>query len=273
MKKLTMSGFAGVAAAAILAVVGFAPSANAQLITLSAGNFTIFANGFSADTLTPASPAPGRLATSDGPLEDTWGIFQITSILSGASPVFTDNLGTEYWGILYNSHDIATTTVAGVSVFTAQGLKLDVYKRSILDTGDAAWSTVYNQGPTGVGARLGIAGYNGISNVGSLVFSSALTGPMTSTFVAASGGTSATGNLGISFNNLFDTGGLTITDLSFTIGGLTSNVPAGWSVKFGGPIDGSVVPVPEPSTYGLIAAGALLGLVAFRRMKVRAQAV
>jgi hypothetical protein len=44
-------------------------------------------------------------------------------------------------------------------------------------------------------------------------------------------------------------------------------------VKFDGPVSGAVVPVPEPSTYGIIAAGALLGLVAFRRIKVRAQAV
>ena len=257
---------------ALLAVAALVPAANAQ-IALSAGNFTINANGYTSDALVPGGNAPGGQVVpgSGGQIEDTWGILQVTSILSGANTVFTDNLGIEYWGFIYGSYDVAQTPLGGGNaMFTAQGLKIDIYAKSVLDTGDAQWQTTYLQG---IGGRTGFSTYNGITN-GTLVFSGSLIGQMTSFFVAASGGTSATGNLGVSYNTLFTTpAGTALSDLSFTLGGLTSNVPSTWSDKFGGPIDGAVVPVPEPSTYGLIAAGALLGLVAFRRMKVRASAV
>lgn len=271
MKKLSMLGRAG----AILAIIGLTASANAQLITLSAGGFTINANGYTADTI--FTQAPGARQVVPGPagkLEDTWGIFQITSILSGATTVFADNAGVEYWGFIYDSYDTGAPGVVGdLQVFTATGLRLDVYKKTVADVGDAAWQTVYNQG---TGGRTGLSTYTGITD-GTLVLSTALSGTMTSTFQGtslANGHTTASGNLGITFNNLLSNPpGTAITNLQFTLGGLTSNVPADWTVKFDGPVSGVVVPVPEPSTYGMIAAGALLGLVAFRRIKVRAQAV
>lgn len=273
MKKLNLSGFAGIATA-LLAVAGLAPSANAQL-ALTSGSFTINAQGFTSDSLSgnPADFAPGGLVVGPGgEREDTWGVFQIKSIYDGGLEKFADNLGTEYWGILYGSYDTGVTPLGGGDFkFTATGLNLSIYKITTADAVDAAFNGVAGQG---IGGRLGLTGYNGITNVGgSLVLTASVAGNMTSFFFGSTGGTSASANLNLGVNTLFSTGGLPLTDLSFTIGGLTSNVPYGWTDKFLGPIDGSFSAVPEPSTYGLFAAGALLGLVAFRRMKVRAQAV
>ncbi|MEO7414913.1 MAG: hypothetical protein ABIZ81_16335, partial [Opitutaceae bacterium] len=66
MKKLNLSGFAGVATA-LLAVAGFAPSANAQL-ALNSGSFTINAQGFTSDALSGnlAAFAPGGLVVGPG---------------------------------------------------------------------------------------------------------------------------------------------------------------------------------------------------------------
>ena len=161
MKKLRNIGFAGAAAAALLGLTGAVPTANAQLISITSGNFTIFADGYSSSTVEPnsSSPtvsAPGSTLVTQNPgdpvppagtREDTWGIFQITSITQGTSPstpVFTDNLGVEYWGIFYNSYDfISGTTPRGNVEFGARGLKLDIYRIPVMDFNDTLWTNVY----------------------------------------------------------------------------------------------------------------------------------
>lgn len=48
----------------------------------------------------------------------------------------------------------------------------------------------------------------------------------------------------------------------------TTNNPGRWAVSLNGSIDANLppmTPIPEPSTYGLMAAGALVGFVAIRR--------
>jgi PEP-CTERM motif len=286
MKKLNKLGFAGVAAAALFAL-GFAATAQAQLISLTAGDFTINANGYSGAALpTNGFVAPGRLPVVGGPpgqLEDSRGIFQINNITQGSGPgattVYTSNLPLaagvfQYYGVFYNAYDTSSVTVGTTTIFQSQGLLLDIYALAVNDVGDAYWTTVFNQG-SGVGERIGgAAGYDGITNVGgSLVLRANLIGTSTGTFESVSQTTFNGGLLNVSLNSLFGTAGLNLSPLTYALAGVTNNVPTDWSVSFGGPITGNVIPVPEPSTYGLIAAGALLGLVAFRRMKIRAQAV
>jgi len=256
-----------------LAAVGLTSTANAQLITLKSGNFTLHANGYSSSTLPPGTSAPGGLTSSSGAKEDTWGVFQINSIdtlTPTLTNVFTENLGTEYWGVFYNSVDQSTTPLGGGSYsFTASGLKLDIYKVAVSDADDAAFNAVVNQGIAG---RTSISGFNGITNAGSLVLSSELTSGTTMTsFFTTPNHTAAFGAVTVSTNNMFELGLGDLSALSFSLAGLTSQVPKDWTVKFGGTIDGNVsfAPVPEASTYGVMAAGLLIGLVGFRRRMQR----
>lgn len=273
MISLITRRIAGLATMAGLAAVGLTSTANAQLITLKSGNFTLHANGYSSSTLPPGTSAPGGLTSSSGAKEDTWGVFQINSIdtlTPTLTNVFTENLGTEYWGVFYNSVDQSTTPLGGGSYsFTASGLKLDIYKVAVSDADDAAFNAVVNQGIAG---RTSISGFNGITNAGSLVLSSELTSGTTMTsFFTTPNHTAAFGAVTVSTNNMFELGLGDLSALSFSLAGLTSQVPKDWTVKFGGTIDGNVsfAPVPEASTYGVMAAGLLIGLVGFRRRMQR----
>jgi len=116
MKKLTKSGFAGIAVAALLAVVGLAPTANAQLILVGANglSYTINFDGYAMGTVYTAAPGtygntnpasgvgimdgvakldqrPLTTDTTPGAIgsEDTWGILRVSSIVSGFDTVWT----------------------------------------------------------------------------------------------------------------------------------------------------------------------------------------
>jgi len=269
-------------------LIGLAPVAKAQLINLTIGDYTINANGYTSDELTgiDANFAKGGLVVpgSGGHREDTWGIFQVTSILSGASTVFADNAGTEYWGVLYNSYDVASGShvdLAGHTIFdfASVGLQLDIYKVTISDLpADSKFQNVYLQGTAGRGATAdafkGIsvsdAGING-GVAGSLVLSSKLSGQSTSSFNTFNKISHADGILDITFNNLFALPpGTALGPMTYGLAGSGVAPPADWNLKFDGPAIGEVVPVPEPSTYGLIGAVGLIGIAALRRRSSRA---
>ncbi|MBC8010855.1 MAG: PEP-CTERM sorting domain-containing protein [Burkholderiales bacterium] len=247
---------------------GALPSAHAQLITISGGSVQMTANGYSASNL--GFGTPGAKPTTSGFPESSWGIFQITSIVDGNStPVFADNLGTEYWGMYYNTYDSAVIPVGNTTLFTAKDLLLDIYK---ITTADALNANFIGMANLGTGQRTSLNTFTGITDVGTLVFKSSLIGDMTSSYTLPSGNTSANGTLNIDFNNLFDTGASSLDELNFALGGTTvPDVAADWNVAFGGTIRGDLTPVPEPSTYGLMGVGALVGIVALRRRQRVAQ--
>jgi hypothetical protein len=270
MKKPNQLKRAAAVLTALFAFAGLSQTANAQLITINAGKFTINAQGYSASVLTanPGDFAPGGLTSTSGALEDTWGIFQITSILDGDVVDYTSNSTYELWGMFYNSVDQNAASFGNQVLFEATGLKLDIYRRNVVDTGDSVWQTVFNQG---IGGRIDLDSYAGITDVGTLVFQSSLAGTMDSDYNTSTFTTNAEGNLAVSgVNTLFNIDpGL----LTFALAGTTTEVPSNWTVEFGGPIIGLTNAVPEPSTYGLMAAGALVAIVALRRRsQKRAQA-
>ncbi len=290
MKNLNIvRTFAGSAFSALIAAVSFTSDANAQAISLTFGDFTINAQGYSSSNLSLNSPdslsgAAGARPTSAGPLEDTWGIFQVTSVVSGGSPRFTDNLGTEYWGVFYNSFDTSANNSAPPAiVFNSAGLKLDIYKVNIADVGDAAFANVFNQGIAGRGAVGPIDGFDGITRTdatinggifGSKVLSSTLTGPMISTYNTLAGTTSASGLLTIAAGQtMFDTGSGILSPMTFSFSGNTDTptvvVPSDWTVQFGGPVSGVVTPstVPDSGVTALML-GLLLPVFAFLRRKL-----
>jgi hypothetical protein len=312
MNKLTKSGFAGIASAAILAVVGLMPSANAAF-TLSTGGLDIGVNSYSMSTTAAGSALYGIGS------EDTWGIFQITDINNPLNPLtpLPFPAGTQYFGIFYGNVDNdAATTIDQLSDktkwsenFVGTGLKVDIYAV----TNGTTFASQVNKILLGAAVRSGAEGqfYGDFTVAATKVYSAALLGNQISSAIIDNGlrvgpngvfnstpgpdglyGTpddltqgddthsapkllsgSATGQLTTTFNNLFsvDPGVLTF---SFTGTPPPGTPTSPWALVSSGDIVADVfVPVPEPSTYGLMAAGALLGLVAFRRMKARAQAV
>jgi hypothetical protein len=244
---------AGIASVACLAAVTTMSTARASIVLPTSG-FTINVQGF----------------TSSTPWDDTtetWGVFQIASISDlGGDPLFTDNLGTEYWGMFHSSLDVEPVTPG--STFSAEGLKLDIYEVNVLDTADNLFSSVYLQGESG---RMGVDGYSGLTDAGSLVFSASAVGRV-ETFVFPSTNAPATsGVLKADLNNLFSYGDSTDLMLAFNIAGQITNPVADWDVHFTSNIDGQFTPVPEPSTYGMMGSLGLLGLAAYRRYGKRAR--
>jgi len=259
MKKTSIPGLALTLS---LFVGAQLPTAHAQLITINGNNIQITANGFSASNL--GSGAPGALIGTAGFIESAWGIFQITSIVDGTnSPVFADNLGTEYWGMFYNAYDTSSIVAGSTILFTSKDLQLDIYK---LTTPDPLNANFINLANLGTAPRTSLSTFTGITNVGTPVFRSKLFGDLTSTFNTNNGNTNANGVLQVTYDNMFDTGAYYLTTLNFSLGGTTiPDVAADWNVNFGGTIRGELTPVPEPSTYGFMAVATLAGIVALRR--------
>jgi hypothetical protein len=326
MKKLNTSGFAGIAAAAILAVVGFTPSANAQLnfspgftggfVSIKYSNFdmgTLYptqgngsygvtnntAAGSAALNLLPGQIAPTNPAGLTGLAEDSWGIARLSTIEDFSSNTIWSQIGTgqEVTVIFYGSQDFFLSKDGTQQVTSSYGLHIDLYLQTVGSPG----YTAYNPS-LGSAGRTSQSTYNTVTD-GTLLLSTVSTAgflyapgveggtatEFTSTFAPGvngkgsaylnvTGGTMASQFNTNSIQSVFNPGLFADLRVEFTTQpnsgpGSVGNPTGDWLVRSNDPVTAFIVPVPEPSTYGLVAAGALLGLVAFRRMKARSQAV
>jgi hypothetical protein len=240
------------------------------------------AGGISTLNGLQTSGATGAVAN-----EDTWGIARIISITDLAgSVVWSETVKNAQLTVMfYGEQDFYVNQLAnGFQEINGVGLHVDMYYQSKTAPG----YTQYNPLPGSAG-RLTASQYATVTD-GEMILSTLSTGgfihnagtlgglatEFSSVFNATSGGTgqvylNVTGGTQASmFNHDYFTspyvpGATADLFAQFTT---TINDPAvgDWLVRSNDPVTGNFfTPIPEPSTYGLIAAGALLGAIALRR--------
>lgn len=226
--------------------------------------------------------------------EDSWGIGRVISI--------TDLAGSVVWSeaqknaqitlMFHGEQDFYVNQLAnGFQEIDGKGLMADWYYQSKTDP----MYTQYNP-LLGSAGRMGADAYSTVTDGVKFLSTSSQAGfihpdgtlggsatEFASIFNVNSGGTgqtylSVTGGTMASvfdqnyFASPFINGATADMFAQFTTVLNSDPQVADWLVRGNDPVTGNLVPVPEPSTYGLIGAGALLGLVALRRrMQKRAQ--
>lgn len=217
--------------------------------------------------------------------EDSWGIARIITI--------TDLAGNVVWSepvkhaqltvMFYGEQDFYVNQLAnGFQEVDGSGMHVDLYLQNYTDP----LYTAYNPS-AGSAGRTGASGYTTVTD-GQLVLSTV----STADFIHPAG---TLGGLATEFDSVFNqtSGGSGQAYLSVTggtyakqfdqnyfsspyVAGVTADLFAqfttvvnsstgNWLVSSNDPVTGDFVAVPEPSTYGLLGAAFLSGIIALRR--------
>jgi hypothetical protein len=235
-----------------------------------------------------AAQTAGAVGAKPG--EDSWGVARILTI--------TDLAGSVVWSeaaknaqltvMFYGEQDFYVNQLAnGFQEIDGTGLHVDLYLqskaapgytqynplpgssgRSLLNDHDYATVTDGTQILTTV-ATGGFLHPNGTLGGLATAFASifnASSGGTGQTYLSVTGGTDASRFDTNSFTSDFVPGATADLFAQFTT---TINDPAvgDWLVRSNDPVSGLFTAVPEPSTYGLIGAAALAGIIALRRRR------
>ncbi len=232
--------------------------------------------------LVPQTGATGSIGA-----EDSWGVARVTSIEDGFGQTIWSQAGKnqEVTIMFYGAQDFNLVQNGLSQEISSYGLRIDMYLQNIGAPGYTAYDPT--QGSSG---RTGVSSYNTVTD-GTLLLSTVSTpgflyaagdhggtatefssefrpgiGGLGSTYLNVIGGSMATNFNSNSVTSVFDPTlradlfAQFTTDV-YTQQGATDN----WLVSSDDPVKGRFLAVPEPSTYGLMAAGALVGIVALRR--------
>ncbi|PAW65999.1 MAG: hypothetical protein B9S34_09105 [Opitutia bacterium Tous-C1TDCM] len=229
---------------------------------------------------------------SSGP-EDSWGIARIISITDLDGGIVWSEAGKnqQITTFFYGEKDFYVNQLAnGFQQIHGVGLRVDLYLQDKTDPGYTAYDPLL-----GSLGRTGPSTYTSVTD-GSLILSTVsaagfindagtlggLATEFISVFNASSGGTaqaylSVTGGTEAArFNTNFYSStfipGAT-ADLFSQFTTVISTSASDWLVRSNDPVTGNFVPVPEPSTYGMAAAAALVGVVVLRRRARQSAAV
>lgn len=234
-----------------------------------------------------ATTNAGQSAGATGAIgnEDSWGIARILTITDLDGNVVWSETGkhAQLTIMFYGERDFYVNQLAnGFQEVNGTNLHVDLYLQNMSDPGYTAYQPL-----PGSAGRTGASSYNTVTD-GELVLSTVSTAgfihpdgtlggsatEFSSVFNQTSGGTGQTylsvtgGDYANQFNqNYYNSPyipGVT-ADLFAQFTTAINTSTGDWLVRSNDPVTGDFVAVPEPSTYGLIGAALLSGIVALRR--------
>jgi hypothetical protein len=219
--------------------------------------------------------------------EDSWGIARVISITDLTGSVVWSEAGknAELTLMFYGEQDFYIRQLANdFQEIDGRGLNVDWYYQSKTDPAYTQYNPL-----AGSAGRTSASTYATVTD-GTKVLTTTSTagfihGPgelggtateFASIYNQNSGGTGQTylSVTGGTMGGQFDTNGYAspflagvTADMFAQFTTVVNDTNTDWLVRGNDPVSGTLNAVPEPSTYGLMAAGALVGLVALRRRK------